>query len=82
MIGVDTAACRDCDPELFDPGRNDHRAIELARKACARCETRLDCLALALANPNAQGIWGGLTQTERSAHRQRQLPQGFHAAYG
>jgi WhiB family redox-sensing transcriptional regulator len=80
MIRLDAAACYGCEPELFLPAPKDHRAIEAARQVCARCPIRLDCLALALRTPNAQGIWGGLTQSERAAHRKHQLQQGFNAA--
>lgn len=80
MISLDTAACRNADPELFHPAAKDHQAINAARKVCARCPIRLDCLALALTNPDVQGIWGGLTQTERAAHRKRQIGDDVTAA--
>ena len=72
MIQLDTAACHGCDPVIFLPFPHDHRAIARARAICGRCPIRLDCLALALDTPGAQGIWGGLTQGERAAHRKHQ----------
>ncbi len=79
MIRLDAAACRNAEPELFHPASKDHHAINAARALCARCPIRLDCLALALTNPDAQGIWGGLTETERAAHRHRQIGPDFNA---
>lgn len=81
MISLDAAAaCRNADPELFSPAPTDQRAINAARAVCAHCPIRLDCLAVALATPDAQGIWGGLTQTERAAHRTRQTGKPASAA--
>lgn len=73
MIDLDAAACRRCDPNLFHPAPTDDRTIERARHVCSRCAIRLDCLALALTTPAAQGIWGGLTENERAAHRRQHL---------
>jgi len=36
MISLDTAACRNADPELFHPAPNDHQTINVARTVCAR----------------------------------------------
>jgi hypothetical protein len=57
MICLDAAACRTCDPDIFHPPIDDEHAIEAARHVCARCHVRIDCLALALTVPDAQGIW-------------------------
>jgi len=72
MIRAGSAACRNTDPRVFDPAVDDFRGIESARRVCAGCPIRLDCLAVALAIPRARGIWGGLTEPERVAQR-RQL---------
>ncbi len=80
MIRLDTGACHDSLPEFFHPAPDDLRGIEAARNVCARCPVRLDCLALALATPNARGIWGGLTQLERAAHRSLRPGNGVSAA--
>jgi len=66
MIRLSDAACRGCDPGLFEPAPKDQQAINAARQICARCPIRLDCLAVALATPDTQGIWGGLTTRERT----------------
>jgi len=36
-----------------------------ARKVCADCPVRLDCLVEALDNRIEWGIWGGMTERER-----------------
>jgi hypothetical protein len=39
------------------------------------CPTLDDCRAWALANPHlaAEGVWGGMTRTERNAVRRNQM---------
>jgi WhiB family transcriptional regulator, redox-sensing transcriptional regulator len=79
MIRLDAAACQSCDPELFHPFPKDRGAIDAARAICAGCAIRLDCLALALSIPDAQGIWGGMTEPERALHRKHQSDNGTRA---
>lgn len=69
MAWAERGACRDVDPDsLFVPGAAQHRA----KRVCASCPVRLDCLAEALDNRMEFGIWGGLTERERrSLLRQR-----------
>lgn len=66
----------DADPEVvrdmrekFFPLRG--QSPEPAKKVCARCEVRLDCLEYALEVCELDGIWGGKTPTERRALRKR-----------
>lgn len=62
------AACRRADPELFFPlGRNADRLYE-ARRYCAVCPVRAECLRLALDTQDDEpvGISGGLTEQERA----------------
>ena len=66
MIRLSDAACRGCDPGMFEPAPKDYAAIDTARQICAHCPIRLDCLMVALATPDTQGIWGGLTTGERA----------------
>ena len=69
MIRLDEGACHDMHPDAFHPASQDHDAIAAAQAICAHCPIRLDCLALALANPDALGIWGGLTHEQRVSQR-------------
>lgn len=67
------AACRDVDPELFFPtsssGPDYERQVGAAKDVCERCSVRLPCLQYAIVQGERDGIWGGLTESER-----RRLP--------
>ena len=39
----------------------------LAKRLCANCPVRADCLEAALARHETYGIWGGLNELERRA---------------
>ena len=68
-------ACKDEDPELFFPVGISGPAllqIEEAKAVCRRCPVNAACLNWALdmsSNPN--GIWGGMTEDERTALKRR-----------
>ena len=64
------ALCVGADPELFFPP-GDGPAIE-ARRICALCPVRGQCLAYAVIADEPSGIWGGLDPRERHNLR-RQL---------
>ena len=64
MIDLAKGACRKTELAAFFP--EDDAQEDLAKNVCARCEVRLDCLALALRTPNLHGIWGGLSARERA----------------
>jgi WhiB family redox-sensing transcriptional regulator len=58
------AACRTSDPaEMFDQVAAQNRA----KKVCAGCPVRTECLAEALDNRVEFGVWGGMTERERRA---------------
>lgn len=70
----DRAACRGVDPELFFPiGRDDveRPEIDAAKQICEGCPVHDECLAYALRTRQPEGIWGGLTSTERRALARR-----------
>ncbi|MEV5646517.1 WhiB family transcriptional regulator [Streptomyces flaveolus] len=59
---VDSAACRDTDPdELFAHSAKQSRAKAL----CNGCAVRTECLAQALDGRIEFGVWGGMTERER-----------------
>jgi WhiB family redox-sensing transcriptional regulator len=69
------AACRGEDPELFFPAGTDGPAVEQiaeAKAVCRRCTVASDCLAWALASGQNDGVWGGLSETERRALKWRE----------
>lgn len=80
------AACVDTDPDSFFPeiGPGLHADIAAAKRVCARCPVRSECLAYSLAHNEPHGIWGGLTPEERrrqhTAARGRPRPHEVEVA--
>src|SRR5688572_21267260 len=68
------ALCRQADADLFFPERGSPG--DSAKRVCVNCSVRLECLEYALANAERYGIWGGLTERERTRLR-RQTSQLF-----
>ena len=67
-----SAACRHADPDLFFPiGETGPalRQIDEAKRFCQACPARTPCLAWALDQGVASGVWGGATEEERRAIR-------------
>lgn len=68
------AACRSADADLFFPISTSGQALEQVAEAkaiCARCPVRRQCLAFALRTRQAHGIWGGMTEQERTVIRRQ-----------
>jgi WhiB family transcriptional regulator, redox-sensing transcriptional regulator len=68
------ALCLDADPSIFHPGAPGDQpekagdpAYEPAKRICARCPVRDECLEDALANRDPWGVRGGLDPWERVA---------------
>jgi WhiB family redox-sensing transcriptional regulator len=65
------AACRGSQREAFFPPASIERKEErlereaIAKRICAGCAVRSECLDLALRNREIHGIWGGLNEEER-----------------
>ncbi|MFE6738656.1 WhiB family transcriptional regulator [Streptomyces tubercidicus] len=60
---TESAMCAQTDPERFYPELGGTAAA--ARKVCAQCVVRAECLDYALRNNELYGVWGGLTRQER-----------------
>ena len=60
---MEQAKCLDADPEAFFPEKGG--STREAKRICAVCAVREDCLEYALANDERFGIWGGLSERER-----------------
>jgi WhiB family redox-sensing transcriptional regulator len=64
-------ACRDEDPEKFYPTPGDEDGIAQAKRVCASCLVRADCLEAALADEGGRsrdgryGVRGQMTGDER-----------------
>lgn len=62
------AACRTGDPDLFFPVSSSGLSLEQmtqAKKICAHCLARPQCLAFALRTRQVHGVWGGTSEQER-----------------
>lgn len=83
-VWQDFAACAETDPDAFFPG--DGESPRPAKRVCAGCFVRQECLGYALANPSLLGVWGGTTYAERrelrrgSANERRRAAQKELAA--
>lgn len=76
MDWIDGAACVDVDPELFYPvgdGLLAQEQIIQAKSVCRRCPVVAECLNWAL-NRSEFGVWGGMSEDERRAHRRETAP--------
>ena len=68
------AACRSADPDLFFPVSTADPAekqIARAKRICAGCAVRPQCLEFALTHDQMYGIWGGTTPQDRRRYRRR-----------
>ena len=57
------AKCLDADPEAFFHEKGG--STREAKRICAACPVRTECLDHALSNDERFGIWGGLSERER-----------------
>ena len=65
--------CAETDPEAFFPEKGG--STREAKRVCAGCPVRLQCLEFALQGDERFGIWGGLSERERRRIRlQRRVP--------
>jgi WhiB family redox-sensing transcriptional regulator len=63
----DFAACANSHPDLFFPERG--QATVTAKRICASCPVREECLEHALTNGEYWGVWGGKSELERKRLR-------------
>lgn len=72
---VERARCRGMDVELFFPigtGEAAQAQADRAKRVCAECPVRRECLEYALSSGADDGIWGGMTpQGRRQVHLRR-----------
>ena len=55
--------CRDHHPSLFFP--SDGVGVDRARRICAECPVKTECLEYALTYRIEHGVWGGASERER-----------------
>jgi WhiB family redox-sensing transcriptional regulator len=61
----DSALCAETDPEAFFPDAN--RSAAPAKRICAECPVKAECLDYALQTNQWYGVWGGMSVRERAA---------------
>jgi WhiB family redox-sensing transcriptional regulator len=76
-------ACLSADPEIFFPVSGtgaSARQIDQARRICAGCQVRSECLDWAMSSGEMHGIWGGTTPQDRTRTRRADAARRRHAA--
>jgi WhiB family redox-sensing transcriptional regulator len=63
------ALCAQTDPEAFFPEKGG--STRDAKRICAGCDVKAQCLDYALENDERFGIWGGLSERERRKLKKR-----------
>lgn len=71
---MERGSCRRVDPDIFyvpDGTRGQARqdCIAAAKRVCLRCPVLAKCREFALATREPHGVWGGLSEEERSGFR-------------
>ena len=60
---MQAGSCRNYPPAAFFP--SDGVGVDAARKICAECPVKAECLEYALVNRIDHGVWGGCSERER-----------------
>ncbi len=55
--------CRGLPPDIFFP--DDRGSSDIAKRICAGCPVRAECLEYALAIREPFGVWGGASERDR-----------------
>jgi WhiB family redox-sensing transcriptional regulator len=71
--------CADADPEAFfpEPGANPNAA----KRLCAACPVRAECLEYALEHGERFGVWGGLSPEQRERVERERTPRVRREGY-
>jgi hypothetical protein len=77
---IDDAPCQTVDPEIFFPDPTDDIGINKAKTLCGNCDTEIKnkCLSFALSNKIRYGVWGGLTEVERTSLLRKRYREGSY----
>jgi hypothetical protein len=78
-VDLPGAACATADPDLFFPPdlpeaereRNRQARVTKAKAICAGCPVRGECYAVAVANGELWGVWGGVDFADRQPRARR-----------
>lgn len=66
----DHAACRDM-PGQFHPHPTETEDVDACLAVCAGCPVAGPCLDFAIGTNQSEGVWGGMTESERRVERRR-----------
>lgn len=64
------ALCPQVGGELFFPSEEEGGHYEVARRVCALCPVAYECAEEAIVMGDTEGMWGGLTPSQRRRIRQ------------
>ncbi len=67
----ESAACAGTDDAFFFPAGEEDSLVEQAKAICAACPVADACLQYALSTNQTEGVWGGMTGSERRRLRRR-----------
>jgi len=67
----DDSACAGADSDVFFPPSEDEAAAMPAKKICAVCPVKEQCLEYALTTNQTEGVWGGMSSGDRRRLRRR-----------
>ncbi len=67
MSWREQAACRTVEPDVFFPERGE--SVAAAKRVCAGCPVRDECLEFAEETLQKFGVWGGLSERQRRMRR-------------
>ena len=67
------ALCAQTDPEAFFPEKGG--STRDAKRVCAKCEVREQCLKWAIDHDERFGIWGGMSERERRRYKREHREQ-------
>ena len=74
------SACRDTDPQDFYPEDwefwDEDRISDVKTRFCDQCIVKEECLDFAIGTRETEGIWGGLTHSERKSYIRRAKKEG------
>ena len=76
--------CAQTDPDAFFPDLGG--SVKQAKKVCAQCDVRAECLDWALSTNERFGVWGGKSERERRALTPHNTPcpycdKAFYSQY-
>jgi len=69
---MDRAACHGLGDLFYTESKEDEGHMRQAKRVCASCAVRLDCLSYALERRERHGVWGGLSSHERRNMHKRE----------